>query len=349
MQAYGSDRFRMAGGKVILFSAIPKGWKARIPKQGTHAEHPGTAVLWDDQYFEVISASMGPAGITYVLVPWREDMTIRTFEHYDEASEGVRVADYAAMKAQQKASLAASVFSMFLGNLPAVVQKRIGDDYGIAPARMTALSCIPPLVLFAGCVLWAANAAIEQSGAPVPIGLWLISGALLLEAGIRYNIAMSQNRGVGTMWGMLLYILVHYLSPKSWKLTSPFEVERGNAVFTIAPTDDIVLRDAITMRTPWFTLLPAADQQYLATRFGYDYTRGSRGLAVAILVCALLGAATSWMKLDSGTGSVATLSSLFVAGFLIVEQIFRLIALQRGPAGSVLGLLVRPFVRKYVT
>jgi hypothetical protein len=37
--------------------------------------------------------------------------------------------------------------------------------------------------------------------------------------------------------------------------------------------------------------------------------------------------------------------SLLAATVLAVEQIVRLIALQRGPTGSVLGFLVRPFVR----
>jgi hypothetical protein len=348
MQAYGSDRFRMAGGKLILFSAIPKGWKARIPRQGTHTEHPGTAVLWDEQYFEVISASMGPAGITYVLAPWRDDHTIRTFEHYDAASETHRVTEYKAVKAQQKASVAASLASIFLGNLPAVVQKRLANEFGVSPARMTGISVLLPLALFATCVLVAANSAVEQSGARVPLWLWLVSGALLVEGAARFNISMAQDRGAGTLWGFVLYAIIYYVAPKRMNLTSPFAVDRGNGIFMFAPTEEVALHDAVKMRTPWFTLLSAADQQRLAAKFGYDYTHNSRGMAIAILVCALIGVYSSWWQLHDGGGSMATFVSLVVAGFLVVEQIVRLRALRTGPAGSVLGLLVRPFVRSYL-
>ena len=56
MLTHGSDRARRVGEKVILQSAISKGWTPRTPKTLTHAEFPGTAVLWEEQYFEVIEA-----------------------------------------------------------------------------------------------------------------------------------------------------------------------------------------------------------------------------------------------------------------------------------------------------
>ena len=81
---HGSDRARRAGEKVILQSAISKGWTPRTPKSLTHAEFPGTTVLWDEQYFEVIEATATQTGgVRYVLAEWRESHTIRTFEHYD--------------------------------------------------------------------------------------------------------------------------------------------------------------------------------------------------------------------------------------------------------------------------
>ena len=49
MLTHGADRVRQAGDKVILQSAIAKGWTPRVPKTLTNAEHPGTAVLWDEQ------------------------------------------------------------------------------------------------------------------------------------------------------------------------------------------------------------------------------------------------------------------------------------------------------------
>lgn len=44
-----------------------------------------------------------------------------------------------------------------------------------------------------------------------------------------------------------------------------------------------------------------------------------------------------------------TLLSIFVAGGVALEQILRLRTFPRGPAGSVLGAVVRPFVRGLFT
>src|SRR5688572_7959016 len=105
MQPHGGDRVRVVGERIILLSPIAKGWTARVPKQGTHSEHPGTAVLWDEQYFEVVSADMTAGGVRYVLMPWREEHTIRQFAAYDEASEAERIADYSAAEKQRKGSV----------------------------------------------------------------------------------------------------------------------------------------------------------------------------------------------------------------------------------------------------
>src|SRR5258706_9014327 len=74
MQAYGSDRVRSEDGeRVVLLSRIPKAWTPRAPKTLTTAEFPGTAVLWEERYFEVLSAEALPqGGVRYVLGPWQE-------------------------------------------------------------------------------------------------------------------------------------------------------------------------------------------------------------------------------------------------------------------------------------
>ena len=56
MRAYGSDRIRpLDDGAVVLSCRLPKaGWTARVEKTLTRSEHPGTAILWDDAYYEVV-------------------------------------------------------------------------------------------------------------------------------------------------------------------------------------------------------------------------------------------------------------------------------------------------------
>ena len=91
MQAYGSDRLRQDGERWILASHLDKGWTARVEKTLTTAEFPGTAILWDDRYFEVVgSEPLPPGGVRYVLEPWREQHAMRLTDRYDEPSERAR-------------------------------------------------------------------------------------------------------------------------------------------------------------------------------------------------------------------------------------------------------------------
>src|SRR5437868_10565469 len=93
MQAFGSDRVRSGDGEqIVLSSRLSKGWTPRVEKTLTSAEFPGTAVLWEEQYYEVVSAEPLPqGGVRYVLEPWRERHAMRLTDRYDADSEAHRV------------------------------------------------------------------------------------------------------------------------------------------------------------------------------------------------------------------------------------------------------------------
>jgi hypothetical protein len=346
MLAYGGDRVRTAGGKVILHSAISKGWAARKPKDNVHAEYPGTAVLWDEQYFEVITAQLLPqGGVRYVLEPWRDEHVIRQFDQYDAATEARRIEDYRQAIAQQKKSAGARVTGIVLGLLPAHVQKQLENDLGVSPARMTLLSCLLPLALVGICVWLYVDAKMKMQSSGVPFWLWLAALAWFAEAVARFIVAMSQQRGMGSMVGFLLYIPFYFVIADRKKWPSPFDAEKGHKLFTLPPPDDVALRDELETRGPLITLLPASDQQRLADRFGFDYRRHAFGLTWIILVATTFGTISSLVKV-ADSGSVSALTSLIVAGAIAAEQVYRLAILKRGPAGSFLGVFARPFVRR---
>src|SRR5690349_20395281 len=105
MITHGTDRARRVGDRVVLQSAISKGWTPRVPKTTTSPEHPGTAVWWDEQCYEVVEASGLPTGgVRYVLMPWRDEHAIRVLSHYDAESEAARIEDHARVMRQRKAS-----------------------------------------------------------------------------------------------------------------------------------------------------------------------------------------------------------------------------------------------------
>ena len=295
-------------------------------------------MLWDDEYFEVIEAvPVEGERVRYVLAPWREEHTIRTFESYDAESEARRIADHELAKKQRRASTASRFAGIFLGHLPNAVQVRLENELGVVPSRMTLASCIPPMVLFAVCASFAVDATIKGGRSPIPGWLNAVAGFMMVESLVRITVALSNNRGIGSVLGTLLYIVVARRVPyeKSQNLSS---------TFGLPPPDDVALSDALTMKAPLLTLLSRAEQERLAERHGFDYRRHAYGLTWTILVFAILGVVTSGMKV-SEQGSVTALLSMLVAFAVAVEQLLRLMQLPRGPAPSVFGVFVRPFVR----
>lgn len=344
MLTHGSDRVRSAGGKVILHSAIAKGWTPRAPKTLTSAEFPGTAVLWDEQYFEVIEATAVPSGgVRYVLAEWRENHTIRTFESYDAESEALRIADYERARRQRRAGFVSRLAGVFLGFLPAPVQNHLENELGVRATRMTLLSCIPAVALLGSCVLATVDASMRHVDSPVPLIVWALAIFLMLESLIRFYVVMSQGRPMGSIFGAAVYLGYRSLSKNRDNLP-PLSGGRGDSVAFTPPTEEVAVRDSLTMKEPLLTLLSTAEQRELAERYGFDYRRTGFGVAWVILLFAALGAFTSYLEVDA-SGSFTSLLSMLIAGAIVVEQALRLHSLRREPTGSVFGVVVRPFVR----
>ncbi|HUP44294.1 MAG TPA: hypothetical protein VM779_02170 [Thermoanaerobaculia bacterium] len=343
MQAHGSDRVRRGHGEQwVLFCPRPKGWVARTPKTLTASERPGSAVLWSEQYFEVISAEPSGTGVRYVLEPWHDEHIMRTVDAYDGASEARREEEHRSDVRRTTGRRAANLFGIFTGHLPAAVQERLASELGILATRLTALSLIVPFVAIAFIV----NEWVERKmgqGAPLPLGFMLLAGYLGLETAMRLNIVWTQSRPVGSAAGFILYAVYYALSPNRKSLPRLVEPPRRRAEIAVA--EDVAIRDAFTLREPLLTLLTPAEQRLAADRFGYDYRRTAPMVAAVILLFSILGFVTSWSTLQNG-GGISPLVSLIVAGTLGLEQIVRLSLFRRGPAGSILAVVVRPLASR---
>jgi len=338
MLPYGADRVRTAGDRLILHSRLPKGWTARRPREGTHAEYPGTAILWDDQYFEVVSAdALQGGGVRYVLEPWKDEHVIRVFLSYSAESEQQLLDDHLAAQNQRRVSVLARLSGILLGNLPEVAQRRLSNTLGVSPVAMTLLSCIPAVLLLGICAFRTAGAILGETRSPIPLALWIIAYAWFAESLLRFIVAMTQNRGIGSLIGCLVYLVI-----------APKDVVNGTRdVFkskTLDITPDIELQDRITMRGPLLTLLSVDEQQQLAERYGFDHRAHAYPIAFIILGCALLGVLSSALALTHGM-RFSALTSLILASTLAVEQMVRIPTLRRGPVPSILGFIARPFAR----
>lgn len=340
MQAYGSDRVRPGDGEqFVLLSRIPKRWTPRAVKTLTSAEFPGTAVLWEERYFEVVDAEALPqGGVRYVLEPWLDMHVMRTTVRYDAESEAERLIEYRAQLSRETKRKSANALAMLVGHLPAAVQEELGRELGILATRLTILSTLPIYAGVIALVLWIVDGIM--SGTPRPLPVYLVTGYLLVESSFRFVVAWLIGRPIGSPVGTVGYLLYYFTVGDRRRGVSPFAREKGMLVTISEATEERKVSDALLMREALVTLLSPADQARVAARFGYDYRHQSSIIAWIILVFSLIGVATSVQR-----GAVL---SFLLAAVIAAEQIYRLVVLRRRPAGSILGIAARPFVRKFL-
>jgi hypothetical protein len=338
MQAYGSDRVRPGDGeRFVLMSRFPKQWTPRAAKTLTSAEFPGTAVLWEEQYFEVVDAEgLAQGGVKYVLEPWCEMHIMRTTDRYDAEREAERLIEWRAGFSRERKRKSANALALLTGHLPAAVQEQLGRELGVMPRRLTLISAWGVYAVVIGLALWIVGGVMEQNERPFPF--MILTAFLFVETSIRFLTGWRIGRPIGSTAGLFGYIVYYYTLADRSRAVSPFAEEKGMSIAISETPMERAASDALLMRESLVTLLQPADQARVAARFGYDYRRQSRIIAAVILAFAALGIASSIHR-----GAVI---SLLIASLLAGEQLFRLAVLGRRPAGSVLGILARPFVRK---
>jgi hypothetical protein len=174
---------------------------------------------------------------------------------------------------------------------------------------------------------------------PLPTVLVLVTGYLFIESSFRFVVAWLIGRPIGSPAGTIAY-LIYYTIADHAHAVSPFGREKGTLAPISEAPEERKVSDTLMMREALVTLLSPADQARVAQRFGYDYRHQSSIIAGIILFFALIGVATSVQR-----GAVI---SFILAAAIAVEQVYRLIVLRRRPAGSILGIVARPFVRKFL-
>jgi hypothetical protein len=333
MQPFGSDRVRLDGERIVLSSRLDKGWTPRVDKTLIRAEFPGTAVLWDNEYFEVVTAdSLPQGGVRYVLEAWREHNAMRVTSRYDAESEAERLDEYRKSLLREKKRKTANALALLTGHLPAIVQITMAEELGLMASRITFVSILGMYALLVACILYIISGIINETPRAIVFEIAVL--ALIVENTIRFMVNWTQNRPIGSSIGFLVYLVYWPFGGN----VSPFAEEKGLATPISEPTAERAAQDMLHMREAFVTLLPAADQKRIEARFGYDHRRLSRGVAIVLLVFSALGVATS---IHSGA-RVSLIAALAIA----IEQVMRLSVIPRRPAGSILGLLIRPMLRK---
>lgn len=346
---YGTDRLsERTGGGVVLDCLHPKGWVVRKAKTATSAEHPGTAVRWDGAFWEVVGAESRPqGGVRYELAPWDEQHAFRVVEDYSEEAEKKRAEERRAEALREAERRSLLLLGILAGHLPRKVQERLEARTGAPGTTLTLASALPLAVYGGFCTVWLIISMFARMhgadvGTLLPMPAMVAGVYLFVESTLRIGLAWLQGRAAGSVVGTLAYAIYAWIHPEP-PSERPSEAvsEAAQAVREEALAGGREARDMYQTLKPLLSLLPAADQRALASRFGFDFVLWGRISAVVLLATTLLYFAKSYSEIERVGG--AELLVGLPAALLLAEQVVRLARLARGePAPSVLGRLVRP-------
>jgi hypothetical protein len=347
VQAYGSDRLRVSDdGRLFLSSRVQKAWRERSVRAASAIPHPGTAVLWDDLFYEVIAMIPLPSGgFQYELALFPDDLMMRETVAYDESSELANGVLRRSMVHRERSRRILNALAPITGHAPPNVQEWMHQELGTFPSGLTAISAIPPIALGLLSIRWMLNEKVDGIPLPFPKLLVIFLVILGIESAYRLFSAVFQGRPAGSVPGFVVYAIVHALFLRHTAIPSVFAVRHGDSVRHSAPPPDVALQDALAVREPFLTLLAVSDQQKLTDRYGFSPARYGRKTAVVILGGSAIGTLTSVGGLFAGHG-LTSLLSLILSAWLAIEQVVRWPALATTGASSVLRFVVRPLAGK---
>jgi len=202
---HGDDRVEAGpDGTLALLSATSKGWTPRREATPTNVEHPGTAVVWEGEHWEVLEAEPAGERVLYRLAPWDERHAIRVRELYDAGTEARRRERRASEEASRRFRALVVAAAPVTGLLPGPVLARWEEEHGVPAQRLTILSTVLPFFIGGTTLVYFLAAAFGGPGLPaglVPL-IWFFP-----ESIFRFGTAMSRSKPVGSVAGVALWYL----------------------------------------------------------------------------------------------------------------------------------------------
>lgn len=382
--AFGTDRAEaLPDGSIALTCETRKSWTDRRSGTQIRAEHPGTAVRWGDEIFEVIEAIPLPlpaGGVRYRLAPWQDRHAIRVIESYDAPAETAREEIRTDAASGERRLVSSYLLSPILGHLPGEVQLRMEREFGAPAVFMTIVSALPFLVVgVVGALSHIASGF--GAGALFPwVPPLLLSAFFVAESAIRIASAWLQRQPMGSVAGALIYAIVQAVrrqkspGPAVASAGKPELAQRKKANATAHPSSppplplstlptstsalpaDAAIRpptgaeaerpDRFQMMEPLLSLLSESEQETLEQRFDFDVVKWGRITSAILFLVGASNAFASVAMMVGGAAGVTDILWLFAGIALAAEQVIRWRAASAGkPRGSVLGVAVRPFAR----
>lgn len=189
-----------------VVAEIPFPWRARPPVAPHRPNYPGSAVLFEDRWWEVAGIERDPASHTtaYRLSPWPESEPLRqSFELHRANCERHRQAHFEALKEKERGRRLGLAF-FFTALLPAEDQRELASRHGLDPVLATAISSA---VLTMGSVAGLLLAFAFKRGLPMggaqgiaefAVSIFPILLYLAVEGLVRLSSAMSSGEPMGS-------------------------------------------------------------------------------------------------------------------------------------------------------
>ncbi|HQQ78813.1 MAG TPA: hypothetical protein PLB01_15775, partial [Thermoanaerobaculia bacterium] len=204
-RAVGRDRLGVeTAGQVLLDCDAPKGWRARTPATPTSAEHPGTALSWEGEFFEVLEVRSRGSGVQYVLAPWDDRHAMRVVMAYNEDTEAARGRERTDAARRSDRYVYLLLGAPLIGSLPGHVQEFFEREYNVPARRLSLASALPLWIVGWLALVLLLASAVGGAGAP-PLPVLVFGVYLLAESTARLAVCLLQGRAIGTFVGTLAW------------------------------------------------------------------------------------------------------------------------------------------------
>ena len=294
--------------------------KLSLPWRASTPGFPGTAVDFDGGFWEVHLLDSGSAGELWKLTPWPDGEVLRHTEILSSESIETLIRQKSGKTRHENVGVLLLLLSPLTGLLPARIQDRIEEEWGLPGGRATFLSALPELL-----------------GAPVAVGIYLGSWDppilhfpayflflyLFLEGLFRMGYGFGLNRPLGSLLLLPLALFFRQGLPKARPHSDVMSLSAGGIVIRMlllgfAPSPVQKQLSRLLNLSPSFLTLMNSGME--AVGGGIDFFR-------------------------EGSGPFS-----FLSLFFLVEGCGRLFfaLATHGPAGSLLGLPFRPLYRKWL-
>lgn len=205
---------RELGHGVAVVPCGDLGWRIisrrlTLPWMPRAGDHPGSAVVWLEELYEVVGVEVSGSERSWILQPWPDAQVMRTAFRLDEMWIEERAGADEDQRRQRLLHMVSLPAAPVLALAPARLQRRWRDSWGFPAAAATAVSAI--FELAAGCVgvvqLLALTVGAEWY-LPDPLRLMVVIGpALSAEAIVRLATAVARAEPLGSVVGLPLALL----------------------------------------------------------------------------------------------------------------------------------------------